>query len=338
MKRFRIFDDIWNDIAGSFADFLNKVGQGESIQIDVMSYGGDLFSGIAMAEMLLESRKRGIRSTVVIYGIAASAAAIMALAADNVVMTEVGSMMLHGVYHVTWSGDVITEGEDIDHANARCMAIINRRNPAYTLDMLTAKDNWYTAQQAKDLGFVDEIRPLDDFAQDATLKNMFTGLLNMAVHAAKPKGGLKMNKIKNDLDEKKEVTEQIEEPEKSEDTENKEIHAEGEGEGDVDLKSLIVDGFSAILDKLEAIEARLDAPKPELEAEGNDDEKKKDDDIMSAKIRAMYDRIGKVCKPCTKKTADEPVTKDSVLEKERARNEACKKLYPNLFGNVSREK
>ena len=253
MKRFRIFDDIWNDTASGVSDFLAKTGDGESVQIDVMSYGGDLFSGLAIAEMLMEARKRGIKSTVVIYGLAASAAAILALAADRVVMTEIGSMMLHGVYHYTWEGDIITEGEDIDHANARCMAIINRRNPAYTLDMLTAKDNWYTAQQAKDLGFVDEIRPLDDFAQDATLKNMFTGLLNMAVHAAKPKGGLKMNKIKNDLDEKKEVTEQIEEPEKSEDTENKEIHAEGEGEGDVDLKSLIVDGFSAILDKLEAI-------------------------------------------------------------------------------------
>ena len=342
MKRFRIFDDVWNDIASQVSDFMAKVGDGESIQFDVMSYGGDLFSGLAIAEMLMEARKRGIQSTVVIYGIAASAAAILALAADRVVMTEIGSMMLHGVYHLTWDGKCVTEGEDIDHANARCMAIINRRNPEYTVEMLTAKDNWYTAQQAKDLGFVDEIRPLDDFAKDTALKNMFTGLLNMAVHATKPNGGFKMNKIaKNDLDEK-DVTTQIEEPEKNEDTENKEIHAEGEDGGDPDLKTLIVDGFSAILDKLEAIEARLDAPKPELEADGDgeDDEKKKDDDIMAAKIRAMYDRIGKVCKPCTKKTADDTVPKDkeSALARERARNEACKKLYPNLYGHVSNER
>lgn len=336
MKRFRIFDDIWNDSAGSFADFLNKVGQGESIQIDVMSYGGDLFSGIAMAEMLMESRNRGIQSTVVIYGIAASAAAIMALAADRVIMTEVGSMMLHGVYHLTWDGDVIDKGEDIDHANARCMAIINRRNPDYTIDMLTAKDNWYTAQQAKELGFVDEIRPLDDFAKDASLKNMLTRFLNMAVHAAKPMGGLKMDKTaKNDLDVK-EVTEEIEKPEKSDDIENDEIHAEGEGE--VDLKTLIVDGFSAILDKLDAIEARLDAPAPALDEDDCGDEKKKDDDIMAAKIRAMYDRIGKVCKPCAKKTADETPTEAQVMAAERAKNEAFKKLYPNICGNVTREK
>lgn len=336
MKRYRIFDDIWNETASGVSDFLAKVGDNESVQIDVMSYGGDLFSGLAIAELLMEARNRGIQSTVVIYGLAASAAAILALAADRVVMTEIGSMMLHGVYHMTWEGDIITEGEDIEHANARCMAIINRRNPNYTVEMLTAKDNWYTAQQAKELGFVDEIRPLDDFAKDATLKNMFTGLLNMAVHATKPRGGLKMSKVaKNEVDEK-DVTTQIEEPEKSEDTENKEVHAEGEE--DVDLKSLIVDGFSAILDKLEAIEARLDAPAPALNEEDEGDEKKKDDDIMAAKIRAMYDRIGKVCKPCTKKTTDATPTKDNALEVERARNEACKKLYPNLFGNVSREK
>lgn len=334
MKRFRIFDNIWNETANGVSDFLSRVDDGESIQIDVMSYGGDLFSGIAIAEMLLEARNRGIRSTVVIYGLAASAAAILALAADHVVMTEIGSMMLHGVYHVTWDGNIITEGEDIDHANARCMAIINRRNPEYTVEMLSAKDNWYTAQQAKELGFVDEIRPLDDFSKDATLKNMFTRLLNMAVHAAKPKGGLKMNiTAKNDLDEK-DVTTQIEEPEKSEDIENDEIQAEGAEE--VELKTLIVDGFSAILDRLDAIEAALTL-KIDIAAEGDDEEKKKDDDIMAAKIRAMYDRIGKVCKPCTKKTAEAPSTKDSAFEKERARNEACKKLYPNLYGNVSRE-
>ena len=143
-----------------------------------------------------------------------------------------------------------------------------------------------------------------------------------------------MKIAKNEVDEK-DVTTQIEEPEKSEDTENKEVHAEGSE--DADLKTLIVDGFSAILDKLEAIEARLDAPASALNEEDEGDEKKKDDDIMAAKIRAMYDRIGKVCKPCTKKTADEPVTKDSALEKERAKNEAAKILYPNLFGNVSRE-
>lgn len=336
MKRFRIFDDIWKDSAIDFSDFINKVSQGESIQVDVMSYGGDLFSGIAMAEMLMEARNRGIRSTVVIYGIAASAAAIMALAADRVIMTEIGSMMLHGVYHYTWEGDIITEGEDIDHANARCMAIINRRNPEYTLDMLTAKDNWYTAQQAQNLGFVDEIRPLDEFAKDATLKNMFTGLLNMAVHAAKPKGGLKMDKIaKNDLDVK-EVTEQIEKPEKSEDIENVEIHEEGDEE--VDLKTLIIDGFSAILDKLDVIESRLDATAPVLDETGCDDEKKKDDDIMAAKIRAMYDRIGKVCKPCAKKAVDEQPTDSKVMAVERAKNEAAKRLYPNLYGKVSSKK
>lgn len=323
MKTFRLFDDIRNEVAEKFSDFMNDVENGERIQLEVMSYGGDLFSGLAIAEKIIEARKRGIHSTVVIYGLAASAAAILALAADHVVMTEIGSMMLHGVYHEVWDGNdfvIVNEGEDIDRANAVCLSIIRRRCPDYTLDMLTARDNWYSAQDAKEIGLVDEIRPLDDFAKDADFKNMFAGILNMAAHA-KPNGGKKMSKMKNEIDEK-DVELQIDEQEKKvEELENEEGVPET---GEADLKTLIVDGFTAILDKLAAIEAALAPSETSVNAEGDDEEKK--DDIMSAKIRAMYDRIGKVCQPCTRKTLDE---KDSATEV-KAATERVKKVFPNI--------
>ena len=177
----------------------------------------------SVLQQMPEARKRGIRSTVVIYGITASAAAIMALAADRVVMTEICSMMLHGVYHMTWDGKIITKGDDIDRANAVCLSLIQRRCPSYTMDMLLAKDNWYSAAEAKELGLIDEIRPLDDFAKDTELKNMFSGLLNMATHASKPNGGNKMSKTaKNDLDEKDVETQIEEQKKKVEELENDE--------------------------------------------------------------------------------------------------------------------
>lgn len=323
MKRYRLFDDIWVKPTEEFSEFINHVESGESIQIDVMSYGGDVFSGLAIAEMLLEARKRAIHSTVVIYGIAASAAAIMAIASDHVVMTEIGSLMIHGVYHQTWDGKIITKGDDIDRANAVCLSLIQRRCPSYTMDMLLAKDNWYSAAEAKELGLIDEIRPLDDFAKDTELKNMFSGLLNMATHAHNPNGGNKMSKTaKNDLDEK-DVETQIEEQEKKvEELEN--------DEGDVpadesDLKTLIVDGFSAILDRLAAIEAML-APK-EVENDCDGEGEKKDDDIMAAKIRAMYDRIGKVSKPCARPVREEKTNKEAEV---KAAAERVKTVFPNI--------
>lgn len=324
MKTFRLFDDIWNEVAEKFSDFMANVETGERIQLEVMSYGGDLFSGLAIAEMLVEARKRAIHSTVVIYGIAASAAAILSLAADHVVMTEIGSMMLHGVYHEVWDGKdfvIVDEGDDIERANAVCLSIIRRRCPDYTLDMLTAKDNWYSAQEAKKLGLVDEIRPLDDVAKNADFKNMFAGILNMAAHA-KPNGGKKMSKFKNEIDEK-DVETQIEEQEKKiEELENDEDAPDAET---ADLKTLIVDGFTAILDKLAAIEAAL-AP-AQVDAEGDDDEKK--EDIMSAKIRAMYDRIGKVCQPCSKRTRDENSQSNKSAEI-KAAADRVHKVFPNL--------
>lgn len=321
MKRFRLFDDIWVKPTEDFSEFINHVEAGESIQIDVMSYGGDVFSGLAIAEMLLEARKRAIHSSVVIYGIAASAAAIMALAADHVVMTEIGSLMLHGVYQETWDGKIIKKGDDIDRANAVCLSIIQRRCPSYTMDMLLAKDNWYSAAEAKELGLIDEVRPLDDFAKDMDLKNMLSRLLNMATHASKPNGGNKMSKsAKNDLDEK-DVETQIEEQEKKE-LENDEGDATAD---ESDLKTLIVDGFNAILDRLAAIEAML-APK-DVEANGNGEDEKKDDDIMAAKIRAMYERIGKVSKPCARPVREEKTDKEAEV---KAAAERVKTVFPNI--------
>ena len=52
MKRFRIFDDIWNETASGVSDFLAKVGDNESVQIDVMSYGGDVFGGLGFVNYI----------------------------------------------------------------------------------------------------------------------------------------------------------------------------------------------------------------------------------------------------------------------------------------------
>lgn len=324
MKRFRLFDDISPKCTKEFSDFLNTVEDGEEIQLEVMSYGGEVFSGLAIAQLITEARKRAIHSTAIVYGIAASAAAILALATDHVIMTELGSLMIHGV----WCEGVDGEDEGIRRANEACLAIIQRRCPSYDMQTLTECDHWYSAEEAKALGLIDEIRPLDSFGNDGTLTDMVRSVLL----AYAKFGGSKMNVKRNDLDVK-DIETQVEEEKKDDETENKELSAEGE---DVDLKTLIVDGFSAVLDKLASIEARLAEPAPALEAD--EDEKKKDDDIMSAKIRAMYDRIGKVCQPCTRAPRDEAKTEAQIMNEERAKNEAFKKLYPNLCGKVSREK
>lgn len=320
MKIFRLFDDISPKCTKEFSDFLNGIEDGDQIQIDVMSYGGEVFSGLAIAQLITEARKRGIHSTAVIYGLAASAAAILALATDHVIMTELGSLMLHGV----WCEGVDGEDEGIRRANEACLAIIRRRCPSYDMQTLTECDHWYSAEEAKTLGLIDEIRPLDSLGTDGTLTDMVRSVLLAYAKV----GGSKMNmKLKNDLDEKDIETK--EEEKKDEEPVIEEVVEEA------DLKTLIVDGFTAILDKLASIEARISEPAP---LEADEDEKKKDDDIMSAKIRAMYDRIGKVCQPCAKPTCDETKTAAQVMAEERAKNEAFKKLYPNLCGNVSREK
>lgn len=319
-QRFRLFDEISPKCTREFAEFVGKVADDDDILIEVMSYGGEVFSGLAIAQLIGETRARGIQSTAVIYGIAASAAAILSLACDHVIMTESGSLMLHGV----WC-DGGEDDEGIARANEACLSIIRRRCPDYSLETLTSGDNWYSAEEAKALGLIDEIRVLDDFGNDSTLVNSalaLTGQILRAFACAQTDGGLKMSKkLKNDLDEKDIETQVEEQEEKVE-----ELDADGEDivVDDMDLKELIVDGFNAILERLAAIESQLASPAIEADGDDKDDDDK--DDIMAAKIRAMYERIGKVSQPCAKPVRDEGDSKAEV----KAAAERVKTVFPNI--------
>ncbi len=316
MKTFRLFDYIGSYYTNKFAEFLQAVEQGERIQVEITSYGGDIFAGLAIAEMLIGARQRNIHSTVYIYGVAASAAAIISLAANHVVMTDVGTLMLHSVFNSNGEED----DDGVDRANEACLAIIQKRCPSYTMETLLDGDHWYTAEESKSMGLIDEIRPLTE-TEKIPLQAVFRGMLTAAVHAAKPKGGWKMGTKTNEVETtiEKQVEEQEREVEKLE-NEEEETAAD-----DLDIKTLIIDGFSAVLDRLDAIEARI---MPAENTANDEDTEQKDEDIMSAKMKALYDRIGRVSGPTVKKTRDDGI--DDSATQMKAAAERVKRVFPNI--------
>lgn len=317
MNTFRLFDDVSPQCVTNFAKFLDTVKDGESVRLEIMSYGGEVFSGLAIAEKLAQARTRGITSHSMIYGIAASAAAIIAISADRVTMTDAGSLMLHGVF----CRDCDEQDDGIERANQACLSIINRRAPNFTLKDLLSGDSWFDARAALELGLIDEIRPLDENTQtNATLTNLLRGVLQAHVHATN--GGLKMDKdsiLKNKsvlLNAEDEQDKDAQAPD-----EEKLENAEGE-ENASDPSVALVDGINAVLDKLAVIEQKLDALMP-VTVEVEPDDVPQGADIMAAKLRTMYDKIGKVSAPCAKKTLD---------DKDELKNAAqrIKKIYPNI--------
>jgi ATP-dependent protease ClpP protease subunit len=97
----RIFGDIgeswWGDSvsATSFADELDALGRNvRSIELRINSPGGDMFDGVAIYNTL---RNHSARKTVYVDGLAASAASVIAMAGDEIVMGT-GTQRRHGVH------------------------------------------------------------------------------------------------------------------------------------------------------------------------------------------------------------------------------------------------
>lgn len=162
-----LYDEIgfWGITAADFVQALAAVPPGP-MTLRINSPGGDAFDGIAIYNAV---KSRG-NVSVVIDGIAASAASFIAMAGDKVTAGENTFMMIHRA-----SG--VTIGNSVDH---RAMADVLDKLDGQIAGMYAAKaskpadgfleamtaETYYTAQQAKDAGLVDEVAPNKTPAQD----------------------------------------------------------------------------------------------------------------------------------------------------------------------------
>lgn len=242
----------------------------ESIEFEICSGGGAIFVALAMIDACIMA---GVRMTAKIYGLAASAAATLALACERVEMTSNGTMLLHSA----WSPDDNAD-EGIKVCNARQLAIIQRRDPAYTMENLL-QETFFDANSCKAHGFCDNI------IQDSGVGRIVALLCDKLTF--KP-GGVKMaeNGVKTaDLkaacsDERKE-----------------EMRAENpmtENGGD----KTAVDVMEKMLERLEQIEHRLAV----LEGEGKKDDDEMEDitsgDALAARYNKLYAKLARAPIPC----------------------------------------
>lgn len=71
----------------------------DEIELHINSYGGDLFEGIAIKNLL---RSRDEKITIYIDGIAASAASIVAMAGNEIIMPSDSQLMIHNPWTVAF--------------------------------------------------------------------------------------------------------------------------------------------------------------------------------------------------------------------------------------------
>lgn len=157
----RIYDDIgfWGTTAKAFVNELDAVAKdADEILVAVNSGGGDVFDGFAIYNAL---RRYSGKVTARVDGIAASAASLVVMAGDTIVMPENAMMMIHNAWTIA-AGDAAQmrkTAELLDKTRDGIVAAY-RNKCGLTDDEIVAMmdaETWMTASEAKDRGFADQI-------------------------------------------------------------------------------------------------------------------------------------------------------------------------------------
>lgn len=137
---------------------LDELSNAKEIAIRINSGGGSAFAGFAIFELI---RSHGAKVTSHIDGLAASAASIIAMAGDRIIMGTGAMMMIHNPW-------IRTEGEAKDLREAADLldrvgeSLINvyaarTGKSREELKAMLDKTTWLTAEEAVAAGFADEI-------------------------------------------------------------------------------------------------------------------------------------------------------------------------------------
>jgi ATP-dependent Clp endopeptidase proteolytic subunit ClpP len=183
-----LFDEVsfYGIDANSFRAELDEV-KASKLRLRINSPGGDVFDGIAIANLL---RARDPEFEVVVDGLAASIASVIAVAGGKVTMSPNSQMMIHDA-----SGIVMGDAEDM-RSMAKVMDKISDNiagayatkaggDPAEWRKRMRA-ETWFSAAEAVESGLADEAVtpeesvPPDEAIPDASIdaKNIFDFVLN----------------------------------------------------------------------------------------------------------------------------------------------------------------
>ena len=162
-----IVDYSWYEDDVSANDIRKKLSESnaKTINVHINSLGGDTYTGIAIYNLLREKSKTAKIITYV-DAIAASAASIIAMAGDKVIMPSNTLMMIHNcwTFGVGNANELRKTASDMDKImNAVIQCYLSKVNIAEDeLRNLLDEETYLTADEALEKGFCDEVQELTD--------------------------------------------------------------------------------------------------------------------------------------------------------------------------------
>lgn len=168
-----IYDDIgiWGITAKDFVNSLVELGDVKNLIIRINSYGGEVIDGFAIYNRL---REHAASKTVIVDGVAASIASVIAMVGDTVKIPQNGFFMIHdpGIMVAGTSKDLKNAASLLDDLKKR--AIDTYRTKAEDLSneeiaQMMEDETWIGAESARSYGFADEI--IDETENDEPVTN-----------------------------------------------------------------------------------------------------------------------------------------------------------------------
>lgn len=141
-----------------FHEDLRALGDIDELRVYINSGGGDAFAGQTIHSIL---RRHKARVVTYVDGLAASAASVIAMAGDTVVMPRNAMMMVHNPWTFAWgeASELRKVADTLDQVRETLVAVYEEKTGLdrdRIIELLDA-ETWMTAEEAKDLGFADEI-------------------------------------------------------------------------------------------------------------------------------------------------------------------------------------
>lgn len=153
-----IYDEIswWGVNSDDVRTALDSLGQVEQVSVRINSPGGDAFDGVAIYNMLLD---HPAKMKVTVDAMALSAASVIAMAGDEVVVNSAGRMMIHDASGLCWGNpkemrqfaDVL---DGISQSIAEVYADRCGGTVAEWRERMEA-ESWYGATEAVEVGLAD---------------------------------------------------------------------------------------------------------------------------------------------------------------------------------------
>lgn len=139
---------------------LLKAAGKKDVTVSINSPGGSFFEGATIYNLLNEHPGK---VTVKIPGMAASAAAVIAMAGDEIVISKIGFVMIHNVWGCLCGNkaELRKAADDMESFDGALADVFEARtglDRAEIIEMLD-KDTWLNGKEAVEKGFADKILP-----------------------------------------------------------------------------------------------------------------------------------------------------------------------------------